>query len=188
MTYLLNAMAFLVDAAFGFYILLLMLRFLLQWARADFYHPLSQFILLMTNPPLRPMHRYMPHWRGFDSAALLLMLALQVLKRLLTHWLLGLKLSFLGTLVLAIADLVSLVLYVFLFSIMIQAVLSFFPESRHNPLYTFLYRLNEPLLRPARRRMQPVGGFDLAPLVVMLILSLCLMLIAEPLGDLGKRL
>ncbi len=47
-----------------FYMTIVLLRFLLQLARADFYNPISQFVVKATNPPLRPLRRFMPPQPG----------------------------------------------------------------------------------------------------------------------------
>jgi YggT family protein len=185
-----KAGVFLVGVIFGLYIFLLMLRFLLQWARIDFYHPMSQFLLMITSPPLRPIQRFVPNWHGVNLAALILMFVLQIIKRLLTHAMMGVKLSPIGLPILALADLLSLLLYVFIFSILIQVILSWVQMLQgsyiRNDLNTFLYRLNEPLLRPVRNAVPAYGGgIDFSPLIVTIILYLLIILVAEPLEMLG---
>ncbi|NCF81058.1 MAG: YggT family protein, partial [Proteobacteria bacterium] len=59
-SYVGNAATFLIQTVFGLYILIVMLRFLLQWARADFYNPVSQFIVKATQPPLKPLRKIIP--------------------------------------------------------------------------------------------------------------------------------
>lgn len=188
MEYLLKAALFLIDAVFGIYIFLLMLRFLLQWTRIDFYHPMSQFLLMVTSPPLRPLQRLIPNRGSINIAALVLMLLLQILKRSLMIWLIpGVAFHFFSVSLLALADLISLLIYIFIFSIIIQVILSWVPSAR-NEFSTFLYRLNEPLLGPARRLIKPIHGFDLSPIVVLLGLQLLLILLVGPLNGFGKQL
>ena len=73
-----NAATFLVETLFGLYILVVMLRFLLQWVGADFYNPLSQFIVRATQPPLAPLRRMIPAARGIDTASVVLLVVLQL--------------------------------------------------------------------------------------------------------------
>ena len=115
---------FLVQTVFGLYILAVMLRFLLQWVRADFYNPISQFLVKATNPPLLPLRRVIPGWMGMDLAAVALMLMLQCVEWLIIAGLRGASLSLGTLLVLSVAKLLSLLLDVFLFAILIQVVLS----------------------------------------------------------------
>ena len=63
-SYVGNAATFLIETLFGLYILIVMLRFLLQWARADFYNPVSQFIVKATQAPLAPLRRVVPALLG----------------------------------------------------------------------------------------------------------------------------
>ena len=76
-SYVGNAATFLIETLFGLYILIVMLRFLLQWARADFYNPVSQFILKATQPPLTPLRRIIPGFAGLDLAAIVFMFTLK---------------------------------------------------------------------------------------------------------------
>ncbi len=191
-SYFAHALVFLVDALFGGYILLLALRLLFQWVRVDFYQPFGQFLLRVTNPPLLPLRRWIPAWRKLDSALVVLIFILQYSKRFIEHLLLNTPTGPLGLLLMSLSDLLILAVYIFMFSIIIQAVLSWVQPSHgyyhHNPLLSILYRLNEPLLAPARRAVPPISGFDLSPLIVILFLQLTLILIAAPIADMGRWL
>ena len=81
-----NAATFLISTLFSFYILLVLLRMLLGWVRADFYNPISQFLVKATNPPLIPLRRFIPGYGGVDLAAVVLLIALQALELLLIAW------------------------------------------------------------------------------------------------------
>lgn len=184
-------MLFLIDALFGIFIVLLMLRLIMQWARVDFYHPVTQFLLMVTSPPLRPLQRVIPRWRHVDVALIVLIVALQLLKRVLLHLLMGTKLGILGLLILSVADLLTLTIYIFTFAIIIQVVLSWVNPGAgyyQNPMIGLLHRMNEPLLAPVRRQIPPIQGVDISPLVVTLALQLALLLIVAPLNDLGAYL
>lgn len=186
--YFTSPLAFLVSTLFSLYILAVMLRFLLQLTRADFYNPLSQFIVKITAPVLRPMRRVIPGWGGLDVAALVLMLVLQMLSVWLVFLLSGHAIGPLALLVVAVAQLVDLTFNVFIFAILIQAILSWITPGTYNPVTSVLFSLTEPLLRPVRRRMPPIAGFDLSPLVVILGLQVLRMLILPLFGLLGAPL
>ncbi|MBI3345239.1 MAG: YggT family protein [Gammaproteobacteria bacterium] len=183
-----NAAVFLIQTAFGLYILAVLLRFLLQWVRADFYNPVSQFLVKMTTPLLRPLRRVIPGFGGIDFASVVLMLALQLIELVLVTQLLGQPLSVGGLMVLAVAELLSLLIKVFLFSILIQVILSWVRPGDHSPVSLLLYQLNEPLLAPARRIIPAISGLDLSPVLVLVLLQLSLMLLAAPLQDFGMLL
>jgi len=186
--YFTNAGVFLVDILFGFYIFAVMLRFFLQIVRADFYNPLCQAIVTATNPPLRPLRRYIPAVGGIDTASVLLMLSLQLISSYLVVILLGVSPSFPGLLLGAVAELVSKSLYLFIFAIFIQIVISWVAPGTYNPVVGVIDSITTPLLRPARRLLPPMGGIDLSPMLVIIGLYLGLMLIAAPLRDFARAL
>lgn len=182
--YLLNPLVFLVDTLFGLYILVVMLRFLLQCTRADFYNPVSQFLVKLTNVPLRPLRRVIPGWGGIDIASLVLMFALQLIALALLLLLSGATptLALLpGLLMATLTKLVSLVLYVYVFGIFILVILSWVSPGGYNPVASLLYSITEPLMRPARRMIPPISGIDLSPMAVLLVLYVLRMLIIPPL-------
>ncbi len=181
MSPIINALVFLINAAFGLYTLLVMLRFLLFFTRSSLRDAPSQLILRLTNPPLSVLYQFIPRWRNVDIAALVLLLALEVMKLLLTLVLYGQHLSPFGLIILALGNLASLLIYIYIFSIIIQAILSFVtPPDHYNPIGEFLYRLNEPLLKPVRAKLPPVQGFDFSSLVVIILLQLAIILVVDP--------
>jgi len=178
----------LIQIVFGSYILAVLLRFLLQWARADFYNPLVQVLVKLTNPPLLPLRRYIPGYRGLDMAAVVLMLLLQLLELLLIAWLFGQPVTVSGLLVRALAELLDLLLTVLLWAVIIQAILSWFNPDVRQPVVRLLNQLTEPVLRPARRLLPPFSGLDLSPLLVIIVLQLGRLLLLAPLQDIGLAL
>lgn len=186
--YFSEAGVFLIRTAFGFYLLALMLRFLLQWVRADFYNPLVQFLVRITNPPLLPLRRYVPGLYGLDMACVLLMFVLALIEWGLILSLVGRGPGLAGLLLLAVVELLGLALDVFLWAVIIQALMSWFVRDPHNPLYGLLYRLTSPVLRPAQRLLPLVGGVDLSPLLAVVVLQLGAILVIAPLRDLALAL
>ena len=188
MGYFGNAAVFLIQTVFGLYILAVLLRFLLQWVHADFYNPVSQFLVKMTTPLLRPLRRVIPGFAGIDVASVVLMLVLQIIELALVALLLNQPMSVSGLLVLAVAALLALRIKVFFFSILIQVILSWVRPGDHSPVSLLLYQLNEPLLAPARRIIPTFSGLDLSPILVLVLLQLSLMIIVAPLQDFGGML
>lgn len=185
-----NAVVFLLETIFDLYLITVMLRFLLQTVRASFYNPISQFLVKVTNPPLVPLRRIIPGFMGIDMAAVLLMVVIKGLEIFLITAVQGVSLSFSGLLLITLAELLSLAIYVFIFSILIQVILSWVNPGGGgmNPAVALLHYLNEPLLGRARRLIKPIHGFDFAPIVVLVFLQLLLMLFVSPLSDLGRSL
>ena len=186
--YLSNAGEYLIDAVFGLYIAAVMIRFLLQLVRADFYNPVCQFLVKVTNPPLKPLRRIIPGVGGIDVASIALMLALQIIKILLITLLAGVSVAWAGLIVISIGQLIALLLNIYMFSILIQVVLSWIGGGTANPVTSLLYSLNEPVMRPARRILPPISGFDISPILVFLMIGLLKILVVSPILDLGSRL
>jgi YggT family protein len=188
MPYVNTAGVFLVETLFGFYILAVMLRFLLQWARADFYNPLVQFLVKLTNPALIPLRRAIPGLMGLDMAAIVLMLGLKVLELLLVVSMSGHSAGLTGLSVLAVGELFGLLIDIFFWAVIIQAVTSWFsPDPRH-PAVSLLHQLTYPILRPARSLIPLVSGLDLSPILVIIVLQLIKLLLVAPLRDTGLSL
>lgn len=187
--YVNNAAVFLVDTLFGLYILVVLIRFMLQWLRADFYNPVSQFIVTVTNPPLRFLRRFIPGMWGIDLASLALLLALSMFKTWLLFSMVGHPWNVPGLLVYSVGELLQLTIYVFIFTILIRVVLSWVaPQQGYNPMLRLLYDITEPIMAPARRLIPPIAALDISPIVVFIFLYLTLMLIVQPILDFGLLL
>ena len=179
--YLSNPLIFLIHVLFGLYILAVMLRFLLQLTRADFYNPVSQFIVKITAPLLNPLRRVTPGLAGIDLASLVLLWLLQTVELALIVIISGMGSSLVLTFLWALPELINLAINVFLFATLIQVILSWVNPGTYNPAMNLIHSLTEPLLRPARRVIPPISGLDLSPIVVMVGLTLLKMLLLPPL-------
>ena len=180
-SYLTNPLVFLIQVIFGAYIMVVMLRFLLQLVKADFYNPVSQFVIKVTSPPLRPLRRIIPGIGGVDVASIILMWMLKSLELALIMVIGGLGTSLLPALAWSIPELISLFINVFLFAILIQVIVSWVNPGGYNPIIGLLNSITEPLLGPARRIVPPISGLDLSPMLVMIGLMLLKMLLLPPL-------
>ncbi len=183
-----NAGVFLVQTVFGLYIGAVMLRFLLAVVRADFYNPISQFLVKVTNPLLAPLRRVIPSLGGIDLASLVLMLVLQIVELLIVGLIGGVSFQPVGLVVLGVAELLSLLFQIYFFTILAQVVLSWVSPGGYNPAVALLNNLNEPVLGRARRILPPMHGFDLSPIVVMVVIQLLNILLVAPITDLGRSL
>lgn len=183
-----DAGSFLIDTIIGLYMLAVMLRFLLQWVRADFYNPISQFLVTVTNPPLIFLRRFIPGLFGIDLASLLLLVSLAIVKIYLISAISGITPHFSGALLLAVGEVIQLGVYVFIFSMLIRVILSWIQPGGYNPVLGLINRLTEPLMAPARRIIPPFGGLDLSPMLVFIFLYLTLMLVVRPMLDFGRML
>ena len=155
--YLIRPMVFLVQAAFGVYALIVVLRFLLQALHADFHNPVSQFVVKVTAPLLNPLRKVVPAIRGYDTASLVLAWLLKTAELSIVGALIGAS-AFPATLLWSLPTLVSLIINVFLFSILIVVILSWINPQGYNPATVILHRITAPLLEPARRMLPNLGG------------------------------
>ena len=196
--YLTSPLMLIINTLFDLYILLVLLRFLLQMLRADFYNPVSQFIVKLTTYPLRILRRVIPSVGGQDSAAIVLCLMLIygkfVLLRLLSIPAVQIGgvmapvsgVSYAGLLVFCIADLISLILTVFLIAVIIQVILSWVSPGQYNSVIGLVHKLSDPILKPIRKLIPSLGGLDLSPLFATLLLLVAKMLIVPPIVYLGN--
>lgn len=188
-SYLADALLFLVNTLFSIYILLVVLRFLLQTVRADSRNPVSQFLLTATNPPLRLLRRFIPRLGGIDWPCIALAVLLKAVESALVGLLVsGAFIALGGLLVLSIAALLKLVVHIFIFVILAQVIISWVSPGSYNPIIVMLHDLSAPLLRPVRRILPPVQGFDFSPLLALVLLQLSQILLVRPLFDLGRTL
>jgi len=186
--YLATPLAFLVDTLFSLYIMAVMLRFLLQWARADFYNPLSQFLVRITQPLLAPFRRLIPGWGGIDLSALVLMILLQMLSLAALMVIAGVTPRVDYLLLRTPAELISLLLNLYLVAIVVRAILSWISPDDYNPATTVLLSLTEPVIRPIRSVLPPVGGVDLSPLAAIIAIQVVKMLVLPPLDRIAPGL
>ena len=184
-SYLADAVIYLVDTVAGLYLIAVILRFLLQLLRADFFNPLSQFVVNITNPPLRPLRRFIPGFRGLDIASLTLAFIVATIKLLIISTIAGITLNLASTILLSIADILQTTVYIFIFITIARAVLSWFQQGGQNPIERLLSSLSEPLLKPLRRILPELGGLDFSPFALIILLTLILKLIVKPITDSG---
>lgn len=185
-SYMTDPVIFIIDTLFSLYILAVMLRFLLQWAGAEFYNPISQFLVKATHPPLRILRRFVPPVGKIDTSSLVLVLALQMLADFSILMLKGVSIGIGALTILALTQLVSLLINVFIFAVFARALLSWLTPGTFNAASSILYSLTEPLLNVCRRFLPDLGGIDLSPLAALLLLQLAKMLILPPLHQLAS--
>lgn len=163
-------LTFLVKTVIDLYVMVLLLRIWMQWARCDFYNPLAQFIVKLTQPVIRPLRRVIPAIGPIDTASLLLALVLTVIKFPLLMMIqsggfaIGLFNIVIGVLsVLKAAG--NLVFWV----ILVRSLMSWVSQGRGAMDYV-LIQLTEPLMAPIRRFLPAMGGIDFSAMIVVLIL------------------
>lgn len=175
-----NALIFLVETVFGLFVVALLLRFYMQWVRAPYRNPLSQFLQALTDFMVRPARRVVPGLLGLDLATFLLAWLIQLAELYIVMQARGYQsgpdagLTLVGFLLLALVLLARTGLWVLLVTILLQVLLSWI--SPQSPLMPLLNSLTRPMLRVFQRRIPPIGNVDLSPLFALLVIQLLLML------------
>jgi YggT family protein len=186
--YLTDPLIFIIDTLFSLYILAILLRFLLQWCGANFYNPLSQFLVRITHPPIKILRRYIPAFGKIDTSSLVLALSLQMSSDFAIYLLKGVTINIGALAVLAFTQLISLILNIFVFAVFARALLSWFNPGAFNEIADVLTSLTEPLLNLCRKFIPYLGGVDLSPLAALLILQLAKMVVLPPMYELVNYL
>ena len=164
-----NALIFILRTLLDLYVTTFLLRLILQWVRADFRNPLTQFIVRVTNPLVIPLRRIIPAIGGLDTATLIVVLLLELLMTvaLINVACLG-DPSISQIILLILLRLVYLTLRIYLFIILIYVILSWVSPGSYNPAANLLASIAEPVLKPLRRFIPSIGGLDLSPLFALI--------------------
>ena len=169
-----EALIYIVQTLGSLYLLIVLLRFILQLVRADFYNPLSQFTVKATQPLLKPLRRIIPGFGGLDLASLALAILVQLVLMVLVILIAGANPAAVGLqrLVWAIIAVTSLFLKIFFFAMIISVILSWVAPGSYNPGAQLVNQICEPLLAPFRRLLPNLGGLDISPIFAFIALNL----------------
>ncbi len=169
-------LVFLIDTLFNLYISFLLIRMLLGLVRADFYNPISQFLVKITDPVIKPLRRFIPAIGKIDSAAIVAIVGLKVIELILLSLVTGGDFS--GSfLPFVVGDLLRMLVWIYIVAIIIQVIISWIGNTYGNPVVPLINSLTEPLFKPVRKLVPPIGMIDLSALVVLLLLQIALILI-----------
>jgi len=174
-----EALIYLLRFAFDALLMILIIRVWLQWVKADFYNPLSQFIVKVSNPLVVPLRKIIPGLGGIDLATVLIAYAVATLKFVTLAALSG---ESLGVLAFYIGLLVLLKQAGFLlFVIMIIMAIMSWVVQGYNATLMVLSQLTEPFLNPIRKIIPNMGGLDLSMLVAFLLMNVINILLSSSL-------
>lgn len=173
----LGAFNYLINTIIDLYIAAIMLRLLLQWVRADFYNPLCQFLVKITNPVLVPARRIVPSVGRLDTASVVVMLLLEIIQLVIISQLSqsGFGLQFI--LLFAVRKLMVSLLMTYFVLIIARVIVSWIVSQSRHPLIPLIYQLTEPVLRPFSKLVPPISGVDLSPLFALITLRFLLLLL-----------
>jgi YggT family protein len=167
-----QALIFVLDTVFMLIIVAFLLRVLLPLIYAGFRNPIGQAVLKVTDPIVLPLRRVLKPAGRLDLASIV---ALVIVQLAATAVLLGIQgagsLSLAMIVIVALRSLIDTVLQFFTVCLLVYVVLSWVAPDVRNPVIQLLSRVCEPVLRPVRRLIPPLGGLDLSPLIVLIALQ-----------------
>jgi YggT family protein len=167
-----DAAIFIIKTLGSLYLLIVLMRFILQLVRANFYNPLCQFIVKATQPLLKPLRRVIPSMFGLDMSSLVLALIIQMvliavilaLKGFMVDWVLLVPWSLIA--------IFSLFLNIIFYAMIISVILSWVAPGSHNPGAELVAQITEPVLAPFRRLIPNLGGLDISPIFAFIAIQL----------------
>lgn len=172
-----GALIYLISTLTDLYVTAILLRLLLQWAKADFYNPLSQFLIKITNPVLVPARRLIPSIGRLDTASVVVMLLLELLQLVLINLLGKTEFGFQFLFLFAVQKLLIALLLTYFVLIIARVIVSWVASQSRHPLIPLIHQLTEPVLRPISKLLPPMGGVDLSPLFALIALRALLLLL-----------
>ncbi|WP_257286285.1 YggT family protein [Endozoicomonas sp. SESOKO1] len=173
MSALSSSLSFLIQTLGGLYIMAVLIRFLLQLVRADFYNPISQAIVKATSPLLNPVRKIIPGYGGVDMASLVLALILQIVLLYVLLLMGGYSLATIPFPSVLISSLIKLCiefLNIYMFSLIIIAIASWVAPNSYNPGLMLLFQITEPLTSRIRKVIPPLGGLDFSLMIMVIII------------------
>lgn len=182
-----NALVFLINTIADLYVFILISRIILVWVHADYFNPMTKFIARLTDFCVLRIKRLVPNIKDLETASLLLIFLIQIVKFFLIGVLAYKLPNIFGLLLLAFSETLKLTINVFFYAILIQVILSWFPYT-HSEIYNLLAIITAPIMRPIRRYVHPVHGFDISPIPALIGLQLIVILFVNPLYSAGMYL
>ena len=174
-----SALIFIIQAVSNLFLFILLLRFWLPWFRADFRNPVAQGILKLTSPLIVPLRRVIPSIGKLDTATIVVAFAVQYLTILIILLLYGISANAMQISLTAILDLGRLSANLFILIIIVTILLGWFAPGVYNPVTALVGTIAQPLLKPFRRFAPPLGGFDISPVIPLILLGALVRLLGE---------
>lgn len=167
-----DAAIFIIQTLGSLYLLIVLMRFILQLVRANFYNPLCQFVVKATQPLLKPLRRVIPSLFGLDMSSLVLALLLQILLFVVILMLNGYQAFTVLLLPWGLIGIFSLFLKIIFWSMIISVILSWVAPGSRSPGAELVYQITEPVLAPFRRLIPKLGGLDISPIFAFIAIQL----------------
>ncbi|WP_213153315.1 YggT family protein [Pseudomonas carnis] len=167
-----DAAIFIIQTLGSLYLLIVLMRFILQLVRANFYNPLCQFVVKATQPLLKPLRRVIPSLFGLDMSSLVLALLLQILLFVVILMLNGYQAFTVLLLPWGLIGIFSLFLKIIFWSMIISVILSWVAPGSRSPGAELVSQITEPVLAPFRRLTPNLGGLDISPIFAFIVIQL----------------
>ena len=174
---IITSIEFVLNVLVGLYLLLLILRLVLPLVRASFHNPLAQGVLKATSPLVIPVRRLLPPIGRVDTATVIVAFGIQYLLIWLLGAIKGDYSSIAEIALMSIFALVSQTLKLFMYAIFIRIILSWVAPGSYNPAIEIITSITDPVMRPFRRIIPPMGGFDISPIFAILALGVAMILV-----------
>lgn len=181
MNYLGNAGSYLSQTLLGFVLYIVLLRFWMQWVRADFRNPIGQFLITVTNPVIIPLRKLIPSIGVIDTATVVFAIIVALVKVYILFVINRIAPPLLPFLSFTLGEIIQHSIYILFAAIFIQIIASWVNPYSSHPVVSIARSLAEPIMAPARKIIPAIGGLDLSPILVILFLQLSLQLIVAPL-------
>lgn len=172
-----GAVIYLISTITDLYVAAILLRLLLQWVKADFYNPLSQFLVKITNPVLVPARRIIPSIGPLDTASVVVMYALELIQLFIISQISQSDLGLAFLLIFAAKKLIFALLMTYFVLIIARIIISWIANQSRHPIIPLIYQLTDPVLKPFNKLLPAMGGFDLSPLFALITLRFLLLLL-----------
>jgi YggT family protein len=172
-----SALSYLVGTLIDLYVAAVLLRLLLQMVRADFYNPLCQFLMKVTNPVLVPLRRVIPSIGRLDTASVILMLVLEILGIWIISRIGSTAMNLQQIVAFSAIKLMMTLLMTYFFLIIASVILSWVGQRLRHPIIPLVYQLTEPVLKPFRKFIPPIAGIDLSPLFALIAIRFLILLL-----------
>jgi len=145
----------------------------MQYFRVDYYNPIAQLVVKATDPLVKPLRKIIPGFGGLDVASILLAWLVVIAHTLIIALLTGSisQVPVVALLVVSVFGVIEKCFSLFMFLIIVRAIISWIaPANGHNPAMAIFLQLTEPFLSKIRKKLPPMQGFDLSPMIAILIL------------------
>ena len=163
---------YLVQTAISIYLLIMLMRFLLQLSLADFYNPISQFLVRATNPVVLPVRKVLPAKGRFDAASLLLAILIQLIGIIALLMMNNFSLPTISLLLAwSVVAVLGLLVKIYFFALLGMIILSWIAPGTSNPAAYLMFQITEPVMAPFRKVLPAMGGIDFSPILVFILIN-----------------